>query len=426
MAKLVIIADDLTGALVTGVQFSKKNMSVAVTTDINTDFVKEFSDIDVVVIDTESRHISKEEAKKRVKSAVSKFNREKTEFFYKKMDSTLRGNIGSELEGFMEGLGISELSFVPAFPSGKRTVKNGILYVNGVKLADTQFAHDILNPVTESFIPDIINNQTDIKVLKTNIHDLIPSENDKNSENKKIYLFDSENIDEMAEIGKALKEKKLLNFTAGNAGFAEILTNYIETDSKKSKILIDDKRILFVCGSVNITSLNQCGFAEKIGYISESLNFKDIISDKYSSSRNYMTDREYFKMKLEAHKKLLLKTSSSDNVIKIALEYSKKNNIPMETLTLNIAQNTGKLVSDIVKDKKIQNLIVLGGDTLMGILKNIDCKYIIPITEILPGIVFTKVVGKDITVNVITKAGGFGEENVIQEIERFIENNIIK
>lgn len=423
MAKLVIIADDLTGALDTGVQFSKKNMSVAVTTDINCDFENEFNEMDVIVIDTESRHISKEQAKKRVKSAVSKFNREKVEFFYKKMDSTLRGNIGSELEGFMEGLGINELSFVPAFPSGKRTVKNGILYVNGVKLADTQFAQDILNPVNDSYIPDIIGKQTDIKVLKSEIHNLVPNE-DKENQERKIYLFDSENIEEMAKIGRGLNDKKLLNFTAGNAGFAEILTDYLNIEGKKPKISIDDKRILFVCGSVNITSLNQCRFAEKIGYISKSLNFNDIISEKYSSSRNYMADREYFKMKLEAHEKLLLKTSSSDDVIKIALEYSKRNNIPMETLTLNIAENTGKLVSEIVKDKKIQNLIVFGGDTLMGILKNIGCRYIVPVAEILPGIVFTKAVGKEFTVNVITKAGGFGEEDVVQKIEKFIRANM--
>ena len=58
------------------------------------------------VIDTESRHISKEEAKEKVKAIVSKFSKDKIEFFYKKVDSTLRGNIGSEIEGFVESIGI--------------------------------------------------------------------------------------------------------------------------------------------------------------------------------------------------------------------------------------------------------------------------------------------------------------------------------
>lgn len=141
MIKLVIIADDLTGALDTGVQFSKKNISTIVTADLNFNTEEISKDADVIVIDTESRHISAVEAKKRVKSVLSKFDKKKIKFFYKKTDSTLRGNIGSEIEGFMEGLDINEVSFIPAFPLSKRTVKDGILYVNDVKLSETQFAN---------------------------------------------------------------------------------------------------------------------------------------------------------------------------------------------------------------------------------------------------------------------------------------------
>ena len=49
MIKLVIIADDLTGALDTGVQFSKKNMSTIVTTDLNFNFEDICKEADVVL-----------------------------------------------------------------------------------------------------------------------------------------------------------------------------------------------------------------------------------------------------------------------------------------------------------------------------------------------------------------------------------------
>ena len=78
MIKLVIIADDLTGALDTGVQFSKKNMSVIVTTDLNFNFEEISKETDVIVIDTESRHIPADEAKERVKSTLSKFDKKET------------------------------------------------------------------------------------------------------------------------------------------------------------------------------------------------------------------------------------------------------------------------------------------------------------------------------------------------------------
>lgn len=420
MVKLVIIADDLTGALDTGVQFSKKNMSAIVTTDLNFNFEDICKEADVVVIDTESRHIPADEAKERVKSALSKFDKKEIKFFYKKTDSTLRGNIGSEVEGFMEGLNIDEVSFIPAFPLGKRTVKDGVLYVNNVKLAETQFAMDILNPVTDSFIPDIINKQSDINVkLKDINEEFSPLDNKE----KHIYIFDSENMEDMENIGKFLHNKNRLNYTIGNAGFAEVLTHYIKSDTKKEDIILEDDRILFVCGSVNITSLKQCKYAEKIGYCSDSLKFTNIISEDYKNSDNYITDKEYFKEKINNNKKFLLRTSDSEDVIKKAIEYTEKNSISMEELTSNIANSTGQLVSDLIREHEIRNLIIFGGDTLMGILKNIGCQYIIPMSEIFPGVVFTRAVGKDTAINVITKAGGFGEESIIERINEFLEKH---
>lgn len=422
MIKLVIIADDLTGALDTGVQFSKKNMSTIVTTDLNFNFEDICKEADVVVVDTESRHIPAAEAKERVKSILSKFNKKEIRFFYKKTDSTLRGNLGSEIEGFMEGLNINEVSFIPAFPSGKRTVKDGVLYVNNVKLAETQFAMDILNPVTDSFIPDIIKKQSDINVKLKDINEEFSPLDDKE---KHIYIFDSENMEDMENIGKVLYNKNKLNYTIGNAGFAEILTHYIESDTKKEEIILEDDRILFVCGSVNITSLKQCKYAEKIGYCSDSLKFSNIISEDYKNSDNYITDKEYFKEKINNNKKFLLRTSDSEDVIKKAIEYTEKNSISMEDLTSNIANSTGQLVSDLIREHEIRNLIIFGGDTLMGILKNIGCQYIIPVSEIFPGVVFTRAVGKDTAINVITKAGGFGEESIIERINKFLEKHSI-
>lgn len=422
MIKLVIIADDLTGALDTGVQFSKKNMSTIVTTDLNFNFEDICKEADVVVVDTESRHIPAAEAKERVKSILSKFNKKEIRFFYKKTDSTLRGNLGSEVEGFMEGLNINEVSFIPAFPSGKRTVKDGVLYVNNVKLAETQFAMDILNPVTDSFIPDIIKKQSDINVKLKDINEEFSPLDDKE---KHIYIFDSENMEDMENIGKVLYNKNKLNYTIGNAGFAEILTHYIKSDTKKEEIILEDDRILFVCGSVNITSLKQCKYAEKIGYCSDSLKFGNIISEDYKNSDNYITDKEYFKEKIKNNKKFLLRTSDSEDVIKKAIEYTEKNSISMEDLTSNIANSTGQLVSDLIREHEIKNLIIFGGDTLMGILKNIGCQYIIPVSEIFPGVVFTRAVGKDTAINVITKAGGFGEESIIERINEFLEKHSI-
>ena len=413
MIKLVIIADDLTGSLDTGVQFTKKNIPTLVITDLNFDIKSIPEYIEAIVIDTESRHIDKEEAKERVKSVIAKFDKNSVKHFYKKIDSTFRGNVGKELEGLMEGLGTKELYFVPAFPDSGRIIKKGILYVNGTKITDTQFAKDILNPITDDYIPNILKQSTDMKVLTYN-------EKKSGITDSAIYLFDSESKADMLEIGKELFEKNLLFCTAGSAGFAEVLADYVKNDINSTDIKISDSRILFICGSVNVTSLNQCKYAEKNNFPSTALNFYNLISEDCSKLSNYEIVKEELNNKVLENQHLLIKTSAKDEVIKDAIEYAKNNNLKIENLTENIANNVGRITKDLIVENNLQNLIVFGGDTLIGILKNLECSSVIPLKEISSGVVFTKALCKDREINIITKAGGFGKENVIDEIKEFI------
>ena len=182
MIKLIVLADDLTGALDTGVQFTKKNISTLVTSNLN--FDEKYNEYSIVVVNTESRHLSSSDAKKVVKNVLQNFSDKDIPFFYKKIDSTLRGNIGSEIEGFMEALEIQNLSLIPSFPLGNRIVKDGVLYVDKIPLSETQFSRDILNPVKDSYIPNILKKQTSIEYsLKNKNSDL------NNLTNKKREIF---------------------------------------------------------------------------------------------------------------------------------------------------------------------------------------------------------------------------------------------
>jgi uncharacterized protein YgbK (DUF1537 family) len=163
----LILADDLTGALDTGVQFAKRGTDVRVYLSLD-DTVQDLRETDVDtqavvrVINTDTRHARPEEARRIVTVAVNTF-RDCTHF-YKKTDSCLRGNIGAELEALMEATGCSLLPFVPAYPALKRTTRNGYQYLDGVLIHQSPMALDRLNPVTDSFIPAIIGKQSKIPV----------------------------------------------------------------------------------------------------------------------------------------------------------------------------------------------------------------------------------------------------------------------
>lgn len=102
MEKLLIIADDFTGALDTGVQFAARGAKTCVVTDPAYDFFRAKADIQVLVLDAETRHLTSKAAYNTVFRVVENALRAGFPYVYKKTDSALRGNIGAELAAVLD------------------------------------------------------------------------------------------------------------------------------------------------------------------------------------------------------------------------------------------------------------------------------------------------------------------------------------
>ena len=118
MHEFVILADDFTGANDTGVQVAKRGLPVSVI--LRAEDIRPGSES--MVIDSESRVISETDAYNRVYAMASAV--EQTggcRFLYKKVDSTLRGNITAEIKGakgtFRHDNLKSKQSLPPAIPT---------------------------------------------------------------------------------------------------------------------------------------------------------------------------------------------------------------------------------------------------------------------------------------------------------------------
>ena len=121
---LTVLADDFTGALDTGVQFAEKGIPAYVAFE---GAEEAFSmDCAVLVIDMQSRHLPPEQARAAAFRLARLAREAGSAYLYKKTDSTLRGNIGAELEGAMRGFGADKLCFAPASPKLGRTTSNGV------------------------------------------------------------------------------------------------------------------------------------------------------------------------------------------------------------------------------------------------------------------------------------------------------------
>ncbi len=165
MKKLMIIADDFTGALDTAVVFSAFSVRVKVVLNFSSISVLS-QESDIMVVNTDSRHMNCDDAYKCVYDIARIAKESGFSYIYKKVDSGLRGNVGAELSAVMDAYGQDSLHFIPAYPKMNRITRNGYHYINGKLLEESIFAEDPFEPAKSSSIFDVVSKQTSKKLLK--------------------------------------------------------------------------------------------------------------------------------------------------------------------------------------------------------------------------------------------------------------------
>jgi uncharacterized protein YgbK (DUF1537 family) len=159
-----VIADDLTGANATGVLLTRTGYPTASLTELRWP-EGGLDGYPCIVIATESRAVPADEARRRVADAARLLLDHGRRPMAKRIDSTLRGNLGPEVEAVLEALGPGSVAVLTgAFPASGRTARDGIHYVHGVPLAETEVRHDPLCPVTQSHVPTLVGSQTGLPV----------------------------------------------------------------------------------------------------------------------------------------------------------------------------------------------------------------------------------------------------------------------
>jgi uncharacterized protein YgbK (DUF1537 family) len=157
MESILVLADDLTGALEAGAKFAAHNFRAVVTTRRGRPL-----DSSVTVVDTETRHLSPQDAA----AAISAFIPAGAHIIYKKTDSALRGNIGCEIRALVQAFPGAKLSYIPAYPEMGRTARGGSVSIHGVPAHLSDFAQDSLNPISTSSIAELLGPD-----LPCTIHD---------------------------------------------------------------------------------------------------------------------------------------------------------------------------------------------------------------------------------------------------------------
>ena len=410
---LLIIADDFSGALDTGVCFCSVGVNVkVVTAGYKICWMDEPES--VLVVDAETRIMNCENAYDTVYQIAKDAYENGVVCIYKKTDSALRGNIGSELSALLAASGSNVLSFLPAYPEMNRITEKGTHYIEGKPLSDSEFNNDPYNSVNYSYIPDIIHQQCDTLVC------VIPrnSVSQKIGE-KHINVYDASIVSDMQRIAKRLRYSGELRAVAGCSGFASVLANLMEKKQKNCSFKIRDfDKLVVICGSVNPVSVRQIEYAELQGVKRFTLGPEQTLNPDFCANeegqlfiKNMIRDTE---------KDMFFIVDTNDKTAEVtAKEYAKKIGISNNEVRKQIPRVLGGIASRLMEHGNILFMVV-GGDTLMGFLEELSINEVFPLQELLPGTVLSEFGFTEKKHQIISKSGGFGEETLLMEVEKIV------
>lgn len=394
MCKLFVLADDLTGALDTAIQFVSRHISTCVISAAVESIRSVAETCTVLVMNLPTRHMSAQEAAHAVSLAVRQALDAGIPFLYKKTDSVLRGNVGAELTAMLDAAGADRLDFFPAFPALGRTTQNGVQMLHGIPIHETDFRSDPFEPVTESSIPAVIARQSDAACRVIRIGEA-PSALPERC----ICVYDADTDDSLLQAAQSADEHGGLRLMAGCAGLAGVVGQVIGLMGEQTKNFTPYRTLLTVCGSIHPVTEKQLRCAQAHGFLRFTLTPEQRV-DAANLPDSLVTSI------LDACR------AGTPTIVDVFSGVGA----PVASQREAISRTLGVLTARLWQSGLRATILATGGDTLLAALEALHCQSIRPVCEMRPGVVFSECLCGAERVPVISKAGGFGEETLLSDI----------
>jgi len=428
-----IIADDLTGANDTALQFKLNGADTNIL--LNNNIEKSQTSVSQAwAISTESRNVSPQEAFDKVKEATQLFvDKINPDFFYKKIDSTVRGNIAVEVMSVLEILGWDAAVIMPAFPQEGRITVGGYHLLKGVPIERTEMARDPHSPITESHLPTMLKTQLgtnlqslvgqlELKTIMDGAGPILIKLNSLITEGKKIIVADSVSTTDLEQIVLAMQKSNYKILPVGTAAAAKVLSNewfpkHTEEELLPTKLPKLPKFI--VSGSATHITANQIDKLEQSDEFEDNCLIIELdMNTVLEGVQDALVDRIISNLGnnniVLVHTSKLIKNFDgfADDTIKADLTKSSLANV----ITDFLAELTKRVL-----EKKKAILITLGGETSYKCCNAINANQLKLIDEVLPAIALGRSVNSDQWI--VTKSGNLGGVNTIIEILKYFKKH---
>lgn len=425
-----IIADDLTGADDTALQFHLRGANTQILLDSSI-MPENKASTQVWAIPTETRNCDAHSAYERVKQATKILSEElNVEYFYKKMDSTIRGNIAVEALAMLDALEWDAAVIIPAFPQEGRTTVGGYHLLKGIPIERTEYARDPRFPIYESHIPTVLRNElqneqeelVDLIELRTVIKGagpILKKMNEMIENGVKLIVVDAMSVTDIEQVVLAMEKSSYKILPCGSAGCAQVLGNIWlpETENHQTEKTIPSLPKLIVSGSATQLTASQL----------QKLQDDDDIKNTY-----------FINLKMED----ILEGVSDEIVERVSQNLIKDNVVVIHTSELTV---DSKIISEILFENEMSKnqfiskigdylaavtkkvlfnrdaiLVTIGGETSFKCCKAINSSSLQIIDAICPAIPLcldTKAQW------IVTKSGNLGNSNTVIDIIKYFEHH---
>jgi D-threonate/D-erythronate kinase len=405
--KLLMIADDFTGAMDTGVQLSRHRIKTRIMVDFKKEQSHNITDCEVLIVNTDTRHDTPITAYNKTIDLLKCFDGQ-WEYFYIKTDSALRGNISAVFAAARDFLHMPVM-FIPAFPDAGRTTVGGLQYVNGEPLEKSVFRDDPLNPMTHSDVSTILSSDCAIKV-KTVPVDKVASFDKGDAE---VCVFDCENNEALAQIGKMLHEKNCNKITAGCAGFAATFADNITFSNDAIGNNSDNHPLIILSGSANRVTFDQLNRARSDGFSIFVLSPEIKLHPDVGALEKLFNE---VKNTIKSGKSAIIATALSKDDL-TAFDKVAKDESDVDVHD-NIAEIFAQLGEKLIDETS--NIAVFGGDTVLALLRQIKCEAVTVADEITVGVPVCLFNYHGKNIRLVTKSGGLATVDAVSCIERYL------
>lgn len=432
MPQCVVIADDLTGANATGVLLKKMNYKAYTVMNAERIELSTLNECDCLLYPTDSRGVEAEIAYNRVKNVCNLLKGDKVKVYANRIDSTLRGNLGSETDAMLDSLGEEYVAIVaPCFPSSGRIVIGGYMLVNGLPLHKTDIAIDPKTPVKVSEVALLFEQQSKYQVSSILMKDLMHGKHyladlmNRCVENgSRILVLDCVTQEDLDLIADAVITSKLKVVTVDPGVFTATLSRKLITPSEKR----EKNKILAVVGSVNPNTKKQM---EELWLSQRTHNV--FVNTKTLLEGEDAREQEIARVTkeiLDECDRNVISTVTGDGIYpenRIDFKpYMEKYQCSMDDVTGIINSAFAEITYRIFQEEPtFRGLYTSGGDVTVAVCAKFQTAGLSLMDEVLPLAAYGQFLkGEFEGVHIITKGGSQGNSSAINKCITYLKEKL--